>query len=100
MHRLTTKAVVLVIALVCGTWKAAADPNAGTADDPLRTASSPLFLLAPPKQDGPVVVRAAFELHDIHEINDVALTERMRRSFRATTSSMNSRRVGIRRCFW
>jgi hypothetical protein len=74
MRRLTTKALVLVIALVCGTWRAAADPIAGTADDPLRAASSLPFLLAPPKQDGPVVVRAAFELHDIHEIDDVAET--------------------------
>ena len=74
MCRLTTKALVLVIALVCGTWRAAADPIAGTADDPLRAASSLPFLLAPPKQDGPVVVRVAFELHDIHEIDDVAET--------------------------
>ena len=59
MRRLTTKALVLVIALVCGTWRAAADP---------------ISLLAPPKQEGPVVVRVAFELHDIHEIDDVAET--------------------------
>jgi hypothetical protein len=66
--------VVLMIALLCATWRAAADPVAETADDPFQTASDPLFLLAPPEQDGPVVVRAAFELRDIHEINDVVET--------------------------
>ena len=41
---------------------------------PPRTASSEPFLLAPPKDVGPIVVRARFALHDINEINDGAET--------------------------
>jgi hypothetical protein len=74
MNRLTAKILVLAIALSCGTWKVAADSSAGTADDSLRGEPSALFLLAPPKQDGPVVVHAAFEIHDINEINDTLET--------------------------
>jgi hypothetical protein len=44
---------------------------AEAADDPLETASSPRFLLAPPSEQRPVVVRAALAIHDINEINDV-----------------------------
>src|SRR5215475_4605278 len=42
--------------------------------NPPRTASSEPFLLAPPKEAGPVVVRARFEWQDINEINDGAET--------------------------
>jgi hypothetical protein len=48
-------------------WMAVADAIAGTGSDPPR--SEP-FLLAPPKEADPVVVRAGFVLHDINEIND------------------------------
>ncbi len=72
MRRLTTKAVVLLAALVPGTWGSAADSIPVTADDPLRTERNPAFLLAPPRDAGPVVVRVAFEIHDINEIDDVA----------------------------
>lgn len=41
---------------------------------PPRTASSQPFLLAAPKQAGPVVVQVRFELDDINEINDGAET--------------------------
>jgi hypothetical protein len=74
MSRLMTTAMVLVVTLGCCTRMAAADPIAGSESDPLRTASTELFLLAPPKQARPVVVRARFELHDINEINDEAET--------------------------
>ena len=61
MARLGTIGMALVAALVCCTRMAAADPIPQTES---------LFLLAPPKQAGPVVVRARFEFHDILEIND------------------------------
>lgn len=74
MRRFASEGVVLVIALLCGAWSAAADLTAEEADDALQTASSPPFLLTPPKQDGPTVVHAAFELRDIQEIDDVEET--------------------------
>ncbi len=49
---------------------AVADPVSRTDSDPPQKASSSPFLLAPPKEAGPVVVRARFEFHDILEIND------------------------------
>ena len=61
--------MALVAALVCCTRMAAADPVPQTESDPPQKESIPT-LLAPPKQAGPVVVRARFEFHDILEIND------------------------------
>ena len=62
MTKRTAKAIeqgiVLVAALAGGPW-ASANP------------SSPESLLTPPNQDGPVVVRVAFDIHDINEIHDV-----------------------------
>lgn len=60
--------------LVCCTRIAAADPIAGSGSEPLRIGSSKPFLLAPPKEARPVVVRARFEFHGINEINDEAET--------------------------
>ena len=74
MRRLMTTALALVVTLVCCTRMAAAAPMAGSESDPPRTASGEPFLLAPPKDAGPVVVQARFELHDINEINDGAET--------------------------
>ena len=70
MGRLVTKAVALVVTLVCCSLMAASDPVAAAESDPLQTASSERFLLGPPKEAGPVVVRVRFELHDVNEIND------------------------------
>jgi hypothetical protein len=70
MSKLNTTVMALIVTLVCCMRMAAADPNAGTGIDTLRTTSSEPFLLAPPEEAGPVVVRAHFELHDINEIND------------------------------
>ena len=70
MRRLGTIAMALVAALVCCTRMAAADPVPRTERDPPQNESSSPFLLAPPKDAGPVVVRARFEFHDILEIND------------------------------
>lgn len=65
---------LVVVAVVCSTWMAAAAPIAGSKSEPPRTGSSEPFLLGPPKGTGPVVVRARFEFHDINEINDAAET--------------------------
>ncbi|MDA2919386.1 hypothetical protein MYX76_07840 [Desulfobacterota bacterium AH_259_B03_O07] len=67
-------AMALVVTLVCCTQMAAANPIVGSESDPPRTGSSEAFLLAPPKEAGPVVVGARFELHDINEINDATET--------------------------
>lgn len=70
MRRSTVKASILAALLLCGASAANAEDAAGAA----RTPSNPLFLLAPPTQDGPVVVHAGFELADINEIDDVTET--------------------------
>jgi hypothetical protein len=62
--------MALVVALLCCTLMAAADPIAGSESNSPRTGSNEPFLLAPPKEAGPVVVRARFDFHDINEIND------------------------------
>lgn len=74
MSCLITKAIALAVTLVGCTLMAAADPIAMDESVGSRTASSEPFLLAPPKEAGPVVVRARLELHDINEINDGAET--------------------------
>jgi hypothetical protein len=70
MRSLSTKRMALVVASVCCARMAAAEPAPRTESDLPRPASSGPFLLAPPKEAGPVVVRARFELHDILDIND------------------------------
>ncbi len=62
--------VALVLAAACGPQFAAAQPAAGAS----RTAASQRFILGPPKGEGPVVVRADFQLHNINGINDEAET--------------------------
>jgi hypothetical protein len=57
--------MALAVTLVGCTLMAAADPIAVDESVGSRTASSEPFLLAPPKEAGPVVVRARFGLHDI-----------------------------------
>ncbi|MGB7292451.1 MAG: hypothetical protein WBD99_09795 [Thermodesulfobacteriota bacterium] len=70
MSRLIMTILTLLVTLVCCAWMAAADPIAGSESNPPRTGLSGAFLLAPPKQAGPVVVQARFDLYDINEIND------------------------------
>jgi hypothetical protein len=60
--------------LVCRTPMDAGDPMGGPESDIGRAPSSDPFLLGPPKQSGPVVVRARFDLHAINAINDGAQT--------------------------
>ena len=69
MPRLSKKGMALVVTLVCCTRMAAANPVLLTESDP-PAALTGSFLLAPPKEAGPVVVRARFEFHDILEIDD------------------------------
>jgi hypothetical protein len=71
MYRFKIYAVALLVALLCGARGYATDSITEAEDDPLRTTSNPSFLLAPPNEQGPVVVHAAFEIHDVNEINDV-----------------------------
>ena len=70
MSTLIKSAVLLVVLLVCCTWMAVAATTAGPGSNPPQSASSEPFLLGPPKEARPVVVRARFELNDINEIND------------------------------
>lgn len=70
MGRFITGALMLVM-LVCGVSRGAA------AGDPLESLSpipANLLLLTPPPADGPVIVQAAFEMHDINQIDDVEET--------------------------
>lgn len=60
------KAITLVLTLICCTLIGNTNSIAAAASEP--------FLLAPPKEAGPVVVRARFELYDVNEINDEAET--------------------------
>ena len=48
-------------------------PAAASAVEAVPPVDGP-FRLAPPERDGPVVVRALFDLHDVNEIDDVAET--------------------------
>jgi hypothetical protein len=69
MNKLISLTIV-VIAVVCSATIAAAQPVAEPDNGPPRKVTSDSFLLGPPKDDGPVVVRASFEVHDINEINE------------------------------
>ena len=62
--------MALVLALVCGTLMAVADSFAAAENDAPGIMSSEPFLLAPPVETSPVVVRARFDLYDVNEIND------------------------------
>ena len=70
MCKLGSIGIALALTLVFCTRMAAADLAPPTGSDLPRNASSGPFLLGPPKEAGPVVVRARFEFHDILEIND------------------------------
>lgn len=49
---------------------ASAQPVTGSGVESLPTENGERFLLGPPKEGGPVSVRASFQFHDINEIND------------------------------
>jgi hypothetical protein len=67
MRGRSAKALVLMVVFGCCTPITGAQPAPPTDSDPSQTGS---FLLGPPKQAGPVELRARFELHDILEIDD------------------------------
>ena len=69
MNKLISPTVTLFVAVVCSAWFAAAQPATEPNTKSPRTTSD-AFLLGPPQDDGPVVVRASFELDDISAIND------------------------------
>lgn len=70
MNKLASLAVTLAVVVFCGLRIAAAQPVSEPASDPPQAAPSAAFVLGPPKDDGPVVVRASFEFHDIDEISE------------------------------
>ena len=59
------KAVLVVVVAFLGDMRFASAQPAGEPES-----KSGRFLLGPPPADGPVTVRASFQLHDINEIND------------------------------
>jgi hypothetical protein len=61
-NTLNMTAMALIVMLMCCMQIAAADPITSSGGEP--------FLLAPPEEVRPVVVRASFKFHDINEIND------------------------------
>ena len=70
MNKLVFLTVTLTAAVLYGLGIAVAQPVVETAGEPLQVAPSTAFVLGPPKDDGPVVVRASFELQDIDEISE------------------------------
>lgn len=63
-------AALLAAISFCGLSTGMAQPAAEPATNPSQAASDAASLLGPPKEDGPVVVRASFEFHDIDEISE------------------------------
>jgi hypothetical protein len=61
---------VALVAVVGSATIAAAQPVAEPNAESPRTATSDSFLLGPPQDDGPIVVRATFEVDEISAIND------------------------------
>ena len=70
MNKLISLAVTLAVAVLCSARFAAAQPVVEPANGPPQVATSAAFVLGPPKDDGPLVVRARFEVHEINEINE------------------------------
>jgi hypothetical protein len=73
------KKVVSMIGALVAAWAvsalvATAQPDKTAAPALPSAAASESFLLGPPKGDGPVVVRASFELRDVNDIDDAAET--------------------------
>lgn len=61
-----SRIVTLALPVVCFASIAAAQPGS----TPAQSAAGPPFLLGPPEDGGPVLVRAGFQLHDINDIDD------------------------------
>ena len=74
MNKRTSMSVRLVVILGCLARVVVAQPPGELHVVPPPAAASEPFLLGPPRGDGPVVVRAGFQFHDLYEINDEAET--------------------------
>lgn len=70
MNGLNTHAMILLLTLMCGMLMLATNSIASAENGPPQTDLVEPFLLAPPNDDGPVVVQARFDLYNINEIND------------------------------
>jgi len=70
MNKLVSIAVTLAVAVLCCAQLAVAQPVAEPANEPPQAATSATVVLGPPKEDGPVEVRASFEFHNIDEISE------------------------------
>jgi len=70
MNKRVLLAVTLTVAVLCGLRIAVAQPVVEPVGEPPQVAPSTPFVLGPPKDAGPVVVRASFEFQDIDEISE------------------------------
>lgn len=70
MNKLVFLTVTLTVAVLYGLGIAGAQPVVEPSGEPLQVAPSTAFVLGPPKDDGPVVVRAGFEFQDIDQISE------------------------------
>ena len=70
MNKLVSVAATLAVIVLCGPRIAAAQPVAEPDNEPPRAATSTAFVLGPPKDDRPVVVRTSFDVQEINEINE------------------------------
>lgn len=70
MNKLVSIPVAMAMAIFCFARLSVAQPLAEPNVQPPQAAASGFFLLGPPKDDGPVVVRASLEIQDIDEINE------------------------------
>jgi hypothetical protein len=69
MKKLVSLTVTLAVAVSCSARAAVAQPVAEPANEPPQAATSAAFVLGPPKDGAPVVVRTSFEFHNIDEIS-------------------------------
>lgn len=61
---------MLAVTIFCCALMSVAAPPAGPQSQPPRAGTDEPFPLGPPKQAGPIVIRARFDFYDINEIND------------------------------
>jgi hypothetical protein len=74
MNKFVLIAVTMALTIFCCARIAAAQPLAEPNTQPPQAAASDSLLLGPPKDDGPVVVRASLEIQDVDEINEESET--------------------------
>ena len=74
MLRFTIRRAVLLMAVVGSIYCSAAAGESANPSGSIEALPDALVLLAPPDEVAPVVVDAAFEFHDINEINEIEET--------------------------